>query len=107
MNAKRAVLLALIGVVVAGLGVLALPFDRTYAALFPGHGYIESGHKFGLSVGMEARQANALMMSSGLTPLSDRVAHVANDCGGRNKREGERLKIFVDRSWRNGGVCFF
>jgi len=108
MNADGRVLKAAAVVVLAGLSLFVAltalsPLDRTYSVFFESAGYVERGEKFGVAIGMSPEDAEAVLLSNGLTIGSN----WRNRCGGREAEAAETMKLYLDMSWRHGAVCTF
>jgi hypothetical protein len=82
-------------------------FDKT-AMIGGSYGYIESGAKFGIYVGMSQSDARQILANRGLTPedLADPERLVPpHTCLHRKYPSYRDIELWSDRSWRRGTIC--
>ena len=94
------ILLVLLMLVVAGAAFFLIGEERR-AAVLGSEGYIQSGEKFGVVVGMDRTQAVRLVEDRGyerVAPTEDKV------CNGRRYSEVEDLDVLFNEK-ANGVIC--
>lgn len=111
MNFRRTSVLIVGVIVLSGLAMLLQPLDRSYAVFFEEAGYVDTGTKFNLTVGMNSQTARTVALESGWRPLEEGVtgALVAGGwrCGGRQIQSSDEVQMYRENSWRNGLLCIF
>ena len=86
--------------IAAAIFILSDEFNR--AGVSASEGYVESGSKFGIEIGMSRDAAVNRLASRGL----DQVDLTApQSCHGRNYGPERQVELWYDRSWRRGTIC--
>lgn len=98
---KYFIWLALIAALV-GIGFLkADEFNR--AGMLSSEGYIESGSKFDVTIGMPRDAAARRLSDRGLEEVEQLTAD--QSCHGRSYGADRQVELWYDRSWRRGTIC--
>lgn len=85
----------------AGIGYLiADEFNR--AGILSSEGYIESGSKFGIAIGMSHDAAAMRLSGRGLEKVE---LTAEQSCHGRSYGPDRQVELWYDRSWRRGTIC--
>jgi len=86
---------------VAG-ATIASQDDLTRVALANGQGFVDSGERFGITIGEGVSAADRLLVGRGLE-LSRRTS--GGNCYGRKYSDQYDLRVYIDATWRHGTVC--
>ncbi len=90
-----------LGVALVGFGYLmADEFNR--AGVLSSKGYIESGSKFGIDIGMSRDAAARQLSDQGLEQVE---LTATQSCHGRSHGPDRYVELWYDRSWRRGTIC--
>jgi hypothetical protein len=85
----------------AGIGyMMADEFNR--AGILSSEGYIESGSKFGMEIGMSRDTAASRLSERGLEQVE---LTAQQSCHGRSYGPDRQVELWYDRSWRRGTIC--
>lgn len=95
-------------VIVGGIVVYLASDEFTRAGLVSSNGYIDSGARFGIYVGMPLSEARRLLASRGLNPddltIPSRFVP-PHTCLHRKYPPDHDIEAWADRSWRRGTIC--
>lgn len=105
MASNRLIWAGVVLAMVLGLAWCASPIDLTVATFVDHTGYIRSGERFGVRVGMDLGEAKRVLAGRGFAQVHPLTQDTVRQCEGRTPFEGEAIVSFLDRSWRNGSVC--
>jgi hypothetical protein len=91
--------------IAAAIFILSDEFNRSGA--LASEGYIESGSKFGIEIGMSRDAAANKLASRGLEwselPTDPRFS--PQSCHGHTHSPERLVELWIDRSWRRGTIC--
>jgi len=95
--------LAIAAIVLAALLAIFLLDDMNRASLTGSDGYIDSGEKFGIEIGLPTAEAARILQSRGLMPGEPSTPGrcLSRDYAGA----GQTVTLWEDRSWRRAVVC--
>lgn len=93
--------------VVVTLLVVARPYDQTYAVFAEPYGYVETGGRFGVAVGMNVEEARLHLGRRGWREMSSAIPFPRGRCLGRAPRSEDVVFRFTDESLRSGAICLF
>lgn len=87
---------------VGALGGAMLGGEKSRVALLNHAGFIETGEKFGVSVGDRSTDVPAILVSDNFRFID---AHFGGLCLRRRYAETDKVHVYVDDSWRKITLC--
>ena len=95
-------------VIVVGILVYLSSDELDQAGFTSSSGYIESGTKFGIYIGMPVSDARQRLAGRGLSPVDltrERSFNSPQRCHGRTYGPDRHVELWWDNSWRRGTIC--